>query len=127
MPDAWGEVILERRELLLAWREGLIQLAVNRELLVRYMRLMHRLGLSESLLRRWGWWFNSSKKCILARENPTPMNGGQLCKFVAQEAKAGLIVFSSLEGAIIPEGGNIPRISLQEYVTSLNSQQRSEK
>ena len=111
-PDVWGVVLIHNRQLLLAWRNDVIQLAVNKELLLRYIRLMHRIGIPEPLLRQWGWWFNGNKKCIFVREKSVPSSGLSLCEFIAQEAGSTYIVTSTESESKVPEESLTKHISI---------------
>jgi hypothetical protein len=44
------------------WRDGQIRPVVNRPLLIRYIKVLRGLGLSDELARRWGWWFTCPDK-----------------------------------------------------------------
>jgi hypothetical protein len=62
-PDALARAILDPAAgtMLLDWRDGRIRLAANRCLAIRYLRLLHRMGASERLLRWWAWRFGSKQ------------------------------------------------------------------
>jgi hypothetical protein len=57
---------------------------VNRAL-VRYLRLLRALGLPETLVRRWAWWFTQSRRAAFA-ETPavaTTIDSAELCPRMA--------------------------------------------
>ena len=120
-PDAWGSTLIHNRQLLLAWRNDLIQLAVNKELLLRYMRMMHRIGIPDHLFRQWGWWFNSKKKCVFVRESPCSVKAFPLCEFIAQEAGANYIVTSAESIPVIPEESEPKKISIASLLNRIST------
>ncbi len=94
MPDALGRAIVDPRAagVLLEWREGRIQPVVTRSLAVRYLRVLHRLGLADRTLRWWGWWFGSPSKVHLVAEEPPETDLDALCFSLARQAGAEWIV-----------------------------------
>lgn len=64
LPSVFGESFFDPsgRELLELWRDNRAVLAVDRGLIVRYLRLLGRLGVSKRSLRWWGWWLTSPQK-----------------------------------------------------------------
>jgi hypothetical protein len=90
-PDALGEALMDptSQRLLLAWRDGRLQLVVSRSLLLRYFRLLRRLALPERLLRWWGFWLASPRKVLLVADPPTVDSLPELC--VALSRSAGFV------------------------------------
>lgn len=93
-PDALGWAVLggEAKALLELWRDGTITPVVNNDWILRYLRLLHRLGLSKRLIRSWGWWVGSAEHCLRVPDCPERMDGMRLCQHLARESSAGWIV-----------------------------------
>lgn len=81
------------RRALELWRDGKIALVMNRQLLVRNVRLFGSLGISDFQIRRWIWWFTSQEKGIYLGELCLPnLDALQLCDDLAKSAGASHIV-----------------------------------
>jgi hypothetical protein len=74
-----------------AWREGRLQPVVCRALILRYLRLLHRLGLPERTVRWWGWWLGSPDKTLLLPD-PSGVSAVEvLCEALAGAAGSGCV------------------------------------
>lgn len=93
-PDGFGQALLETDAagVLLAWRDQRIRLVADRALIVRYLRMMRRLDLSERLLRWWGWWLGSADKTCLVPDAPAALAGAEHYHYLAGAASAPFIV-----------------------------------
>ena len=99
---------------LVAWRDGVVMPALNRQLLQVYLQVLRKLGLGDVLLRRWGWWFTAPGRVrFLERENFTGANGWSLCAEVAKATGAdcvialGVPVLAGVRGAEAEVGGGL--------------------
>jgi hypothetical protein len=100
-PEAFGRALVDPRaaDVLIEWREGRIQPVVSRSLVLRYLRLLHRLGLSERTLRWWGWWLGSPFKVHVVDPDP-PMRALEgLCRALAEQTGAEWILHGRIEEA----------------------------
>lgn len=75
------------------WREGRIKPVLNRVLLVQYLRMLKSLGLPETLLRRWAWWWNSKAQFITG-EPAESLSALTLCSWIAKAGAATCVVYS---------------------------------
>lgn len=94
-PDLLGAAFLDPdcRAMLLLWRDGLLQPVLCRGLLVRYLKTLRALGLTEEILKRWTLWLTAPEKCLYLRESPEVVPGlEQLCLAAAESGGAGCIV-----------------------------------
>jgi hypothetical protein len=96
-PDFLGAALQDARgaQVLYYWRDGLIRPALNRALLLRYLKLLRQLGLSDVQQRRWGWWFSATDRTVWVNDEvelaqPVPV----LCAQLAQKSKARYIFYS---------------------------------
>jgi hypothetical protein len=125
-PDAFGLALLHDEEgrVLSLWRDGLIQPVVNRCWLVRCLRLMHRLGLPDRLIRRWGWWLGSAARCHATTDPPSGHSGLELYEHLAQTSSASYIVYGRPRNPGIPgmpvSGSGASWISLSELLNRLS-------
>ncbi|HOW66796.1 MAG TPA: hypothetical protein P5055_08785 [Candidatus Paceibacterota bacterium] len=94
-PEVLGSALVREEEgwILECWRDGVIQPIVNRAWLVRCLRLMHRLGLPEIQIRRWGWWLGSAIKCHATSDVSYEISGKDLYEHLARTASAAYIVY----------------------------------
>lgn len=94
-PDLIGAALTDETcaRFLQAWSAGAFQIVTHRALLLRYMRLLHQLGVDAPTLKWWTWWFTAPDKalCIPAPLDD-PLTTIQLCKQLAQQAGADHIV-----------------------------------
>lgn len=99
-PDFLAASFLEpdAAEVLNRWRDGVVQPVVNRQLLLRYMKILHRLDLPPHLIRRWGWWFTAPNRAIwIDLDFPANLTGRQLCCKIAGAGLAECILSRSPE------------------------------
>lgn len=63
-PEILGKSFFDHRcyEVLKLWRDRTIQPVTNRPLLLRYLRLLHKLGLRQNQMRWWTWWLTAPGK-----------------------------------------------------------------
>jgi len=120
-PDGLGQALLETDEagVLLAWRDQRIRLVADRALIVRYLRLLRRLALSEKLLRWWGWWLASEDKTCLVPDPPTALAGTEHYHYLAEAVGARFIVhWPGWEPAATAAGGSadIRWVTIQELL-----------
>lgn len=94
-PDllGWALISEDAAPLFKHWREGTIQPVVNKAWILRCLRLFHRLGLSERLIRYWGWWLGSPPRCLIVAEPGQELGGEALCQYLARESSAAWIVY----------------------------------
>ncbi|MFT4586931.1 MAG: hypothetical protein ACI9VS_003209 [Candidatus Binatia bacterium] len=77
------------------WRSRRIRPVVNRDLLLRCLKLLRELGLSENLVRRWLWWFTAQTKTLyLADEKAAAETGRELCSSIAIAANVRCVICS---------------------------------
>lgn len=75
------------------WRDGRLQPVVNRQLLIRYLRLLSRLGVPPDLLRRWTRWFTAPEKSFYLRDLELgDLVVPELCEVLAKNSGAVWIV-----------------------------------
>ena len=103
------------------WRNNQIIPVVNRDLLIRYLRLLRELGIGPDLIRRWLWWFTADKKSKYLKDVVLPeRNGYQLCSELANQTAADCVLWAGLQQNIEPIslGGisTIRWISAPEFV-----------
>jgi hypothetical protein len=89
-----------------AWRDEKLRPAVNRDLLVRYVRLWRSLGLGEIQVRRWSWWFTApGHSLFLAEDQTTASNAIECCSRLAVVSAARWIIHRgtvrNTEGGIV--------------------------
>jgi hypothetical protein len=94
-PDVLGrsfdEVACAR--LLVAWRDGRVVPALNRQLLQLYLKVLQNLGVNALLLRRWAWWFTAADKVRFLDNQTFPgATGRTLCTEVAKAAGAACVI-----------------------------------
>jgi len=108
------------------WRDGRLRPIVNRALLLRYLKLLRGLGLSELMIRRWGWWFSSNAKVLFLPESTPPgWNGAALCAGLARAGEARWILCRSRPSSLpAPEPGQeepVPWMTVDEHLKTLAS------
>lgn len=98
-PEALGRALVDPRaaDVLLEWREGRVQPVVSRSLVLRYLRLFHRLGVPERTLRWWGWWLGSPFKVHRVEPDPPNPNLEGLCLTLAKQTGAEWILHGRVE------------------------------
>lgn len=65
-------LVEEYRGLLERWRDGAFRLAVTRDLLVRYLLILRKLGIPDGQLRHWSAWFTATEKSLFLPEPGSP-------------------------------------------------------
>jgi hypothetical protein len=72
------------RRVLTQWRNGLLKPVLNRELLIAYLKILHKLGLRPEDIQRWTAWFTSNSKVVyLGDLIAQAASGWELCRAVA--------------------------------------------
>jgi hypothetical protein len=93
------------KRVLLQWRDGLVRLVLNRELLVIYLRTLREIGIAEREIRRWSTWFSSSNKVEFSPQmNLMRKGGAELSRSVAEEMGTVMICWrlpAAKEGNVI--------------------------
>lgn len=112
-PDLLGASLVDAAagEVLQRWRNGRLRPAVNRALLIRYFKLLRQMGISDVLIRRWGWWFGSDSKALFFSEvMPSPATGMELCEALARASQAVCILCRHRPSPRVrdPDGGDNP-------------------
>ncbi len=118
-PDFLGHALQDPAGLrvLEYWRDGLIQPALNRALLLRYLKLLKQLGLTDEQIRRWGWWFSAPDRVLwIADEEQETAAAANLCAQLASKARARYILHSGL--ASPPERVNSGEPTYGQRVTA---------
>jgi len=107
-PDLVGRACLDptASEVLVLWRNGQVRPVLNRSLVVRYLRVLRQLGLSEELVRRWAWWFGSGRKVLLLEPDAPGPSVIELCEMLARAAGAPWIIHAG-SAETIPAGDGI--------------------
>jgi hypothetical protein len=103
-PDLVGRSFFDAQHaaVLHLWRERQIRPALNRSLLLRYMKLLRQLGLDDRLLKRWAWWFNSTTRTAFLEETQVttaPLTVPDLCTAVARQSQAVCVIHGA---SIVP-------------------------
>ncbi|MBI4659995.1 MAG: hypothetical protein HY735_14230 [Verrucomicrobia bacterium] len=125
-PDFFADAFMRPAGLavLQAWREGQIRPVVHRELLIRYFKVFRRLGLSDRLIRWWGWWLTSPDRTrSMEDELPPELSARQLCETLAQSAGAQWVIcssFSVAKPAEKPSALQIEWLTAEEFVRIAN-------
>jgi hypothetical protein len=93
-PDALGELILNAsaHPILHAWRDGQLQPVICRELLLRYFRLLNRLGIPPRTVRWWGWWLGSPEKVLIVHDPEPMLPLDELCNVLAAANQATAVL-----------------------------------
>lgn len=104
------------------WRDQHIIPVVNRDLLLRYLRLLRELGLGPDLTRRWLWWFTAAGKSKYLKEVVLPArNGYQLCSELASQSSANCVLWAGIQQDTEPNslGGisTVRWISASDFIT----------
>jgi hypothetical protein len=125
-PDAFGHALLESdaAEVLVAWRDQQIRLVVDRDLILRYLRLLRQLALPERLLRWWGWWLGSPEKAMILPDAPIASSGAEHYRHLATASGAAFIVhWPGLMPAGLDAGASVNHrwITVQELVRGIRS------
>ena len=119
-PEALARAIMDPAAgtMLLDWRDSRIRLAVNRCLAIRYLRLLHRMGAPERLLRWWAWRFGSKRSVEWFPSPDIAANLRELCEQLARASGAETIIHGGHTVTNVePESGHpCPRwVPLAEY------------
>lgn len=99
-PDLLGASLFDpdAAQVIALWRDGVIRPVLNRQLLLRYLKLLKRLGLSATLIRWWGWWLTGPDRTVLVDSaDLTTSSTTDLCDRIAQLGGAACVVFRSTE------------------------------
>jgi hypothetical protein len=125
-PDVIGKSFQEPDcvKLMHRWRDGIIQPVVNADLLRRYFKLLKGMGLSEELVRRWGWWLTASEKShFLESVRFSELNGQALCAQVALQAGARCVLYAVVCDSRFPAlteiGRPVPWVRVNEFLKEL--------
>jgi len=118
-PDVLGKSFFEESSfrVLELWGKGSFQLAVNRWLLVRYLRVLNRVGVSAQCARWWSWWLTSSLKTRVIEVPPASQRPVEICAGLAREAGAEAIVC----GVTSVAGHPIPWITPSDFLSRMKS------
>lgn len=97
LPDLLGKSFSDPASgrVLELWRDHRIEFAVNRWLVVRYLRLLRRLGTSERVIRWWGWWLTSPAKVCYVDDFPDLADPFQQCLEIGRQGGAKAIVHAN--------------------------------
>ncbi|MDA1275725.1 MAG: hypothetical protein O2960_17030 [Verrucomicrobia bacterium] len=101
------------------WRDGRITPVVNRDLLLRYLKMLRALGASDSTTRRWLWWFTAAEKTLYLKELNLPgLDGYQLCASLAKQTTSKSVIWAGNDNSLDPKirGG----IETVEWITASN-------
>jgi hypothetical protein len=103
-PDLVGRSLFDAQHaaVLRLWRERKIRPALNRSLLLRYMKLFRQLGLDDRLLKRWAWWFNATPRTAFLEDTQVttaPLTVPNLCTEVARQSQAVCVIHGA---SIVP-------------------------
>lgn len=80
------------------WRDGRIIPVANRDLLLRYLRMLRALGVDSISTRRWLWWFTAAKKTHYLKDLSLPeLNGYQLCSTLAKQSASRCVIWAGNE------------------------------
>lgn len=81
------------RRVLTQWRDAFLKPVLNRDLLIAYLKVLHRLGLRAEDVQRWTTWFTSNSKVIYLDDvTVQSASGWELCRAVAgAEPECGII------------------------------------
>jgi len=75
------------------WGEHAIRPALNRPLLVRYLRVLKAMGLSSEQLRWWGWWLTTPDTAQFVQDEPgQTTNHREECEYLAGLVGAEVII-----------------------------------
>jgi hypothetical protein len=114
--------------MLLDWRDGRIRLAVNRCLAIRYLRLLHRMGASDRLLRWWAWRFGAKRSVEWLPSPEVAADLKELCEQLARASGAETIIHGGLTVTNVGPGSDhlCPRwIPLAEYAARFPQERHS--
>ena len=100
-----------------AWRDRKLQPAVNRDLLLRYVRLWRAIGLPELQIRRWSWWFTSpATGRFVAEETPNNSSAIECCSRLAVVVSAGCVIH---RGVIHTSETSVRWLTVADFLRSL--------
>ena len=118
MPDVFCKSFSDRASyrVLELWRDHRIELAVNRWLVVRYLRLLRRLGASERVVRWWGWWLISPAKVRYLPEFPHLADPFQQCLEIGRQAGVEAIVHANSWPSFSPADSIIPWLAASDFI-----------
>jgi hypothetical protein len=107
-PDLVGRSLVEPQSaaVLRLWRDGRIRPALNRSLLLRYLRLLRHLGIDNRLLKRWAWWFNANTRTAFLNDArvTADITVPELCANLARQSHAVCIIHAA---SIAPPPGDV--------------------
>jgi hypothetical protein len=63
------------RQVLEAWRDGRIKPVIDRELLLAYLKMLRKAGLTSELLRHWAAWFTNKEASIYIESDENSQTG----------------------------------------------------
>ena len=79
----------ECRAVLDHWRDGAVRIVVTRELLMLYLRLLRKIEIPDTVLRRWLVWFTASDKSVCLEESGSVQEN--LSKTLYEAARRGAV------------------------------------
>ena len=94
-PDVFARSFFDETcfRVLALWRDGRVRLAVSRELLRHYLRVLRALGVPESQQRQWGQWFTAQEKALYMPAATLAGQGiGALLEDAARRMEAAWVV-----------------------------------
>jgi hypothetical protein len=115
-PDLVGRSLFDAQSaaVLRLWRDRRIRPALNRSLLLRYMRLLRNLGLDDHLLKRWAWWFNANTRTAFPNDAQiTPgITVPELCVNLARQSHAVCVIHAA---SVVPRPGDVVWLTAAEF------------
>jgi hypothetical protein len=121
-PDGFGRALLDPRAagVLAGWRDGQLRPVVNRALVLRYLKLLHRLGVGERGIRWWGWWWGSPEKVVVCDQDQPELSGRELCLALASANRVQWLIHggSKDEPRSVGLGEAIRWVSVVEFGAS---------
>jgi hypothetical protein len=88
----WSE---ECERVLRLWRDGHVRWVVNRWLLVRYLRLLGRLGVAPDVIRWWSWWLADPARVVYLDNTVVPDDPYRTCSALARMGGATALVYAT--------------------------------
>jgi hypothetical protein len=119
-PDLVGRSLFDAQHaaVLRLWRDRQIRPALNRSLLLCYMRLLRQLGLDDRLLKRWAWWFNSTTQTAFLEDTQltAPVTVPALCTDVARRSQALCVIHGA---SVAPPPCDVPWLTAAAFQEKL--------
>lgn len=115
-PELIGRALHEQEPatILAHWRDRRLVLVLNRPLLIRYLRVLGRLGLHARLVRRWGWWFTASSRTLFTIDpNLENLPFKELCSGLARKHSPCRVVHGALS---VPPSGDQNWIGIDDFI-----------